>query len=93
MNKFFVAQIGYEIFGVGETEREAYDDAMRELKPDSDNALPTFEDMSRDVGSARTASGRGRKHMTQHGEMHTGEMVMLTREQAIAHGFNVAQFD
>lgn len=96
MNQFFVIQIGYEIFGCGSTEREAYDEAASNVDPDAD--FPAFESISRYVGTARTADGgprrsSGRKSMTQNGEMHTGEMVLMSREAAAAQGFNVAYYD
>lgn len=94
-NRYFVVQVGYEIFGCGPTEQAAYDDARSNLDPHQpiDEQIEPFESIARYVGTAATGDLVGRKHMTDKGEMTQGEMVLMDRETAIRHGYNIEQYD
>lgn len=96
MNTHFVISVNHAIYGVGASEREAYEDALEWL--DAGAEIPSFDSMSRYVGTARTCDGGpvasgGRKSMTQNGEMHSGELVLMTRADAEALGYDVGAHD
>jgi len=88
MNTHYVVQVDYEIFGAGTSERNAYEDAV-EWADD----LPAFEKMPRFIGTSLSCDRAVTKNMTQHGEMHVGEMVIITRAEAESMGYNVAAHD
>lgn len=94
-NHFYIVQSGYEIFGFGATEQDAYDEAVRNLDPHQpiDEQIEPFETIARYVGTAATGDLAGRKHMTDRGEMTQGEMVLMDRETAIKHGYDIEQYD
>jgi len=74
--KFYVAQWGTEIFGVGETEAEALQDA-RENHLQFDDS-----DVKHISGTAKFGCGNGRKLVTAEGdELAKGMIVVMTEEQ------------
>lgn len=83
-HKFYVVQVGYDVYGYGDTEQDAIDMANEFLDVDSRVSLDTI---SRFVGTAQPGSHKGvyhgpRKNMTQYGEMAVGEIVLLDAHAA-----------
>jgi hypothetical protein len=71
---FIVVQIGCAIFGSGDTRDEAIADARQWGATE----ISTY------TGTQPTSDHVARKCMTDTGEMSSGEMVLLTREQYLA---------
>lgn len=84
---YVVIQVGCAVFGFGETPAAAV--AMANEFIDRDAAPLDPETISRYVGGAPTTEARlyGRnetKAVTQYGEMHHGEMVLVTLDEAVS---------
>lgn len=83
--KYFIVQIEHAIFGMGNTPEEAREDALEWV--DKDTKLPLADEMPRYVGQKLTGAKDGMRCMTQFGEMYSGQMVLLTHDQAEAWGY------
>lgn len=88
-HNFYVVQVGYEIYGYGDTEQCAVEMANEFLDRESRVSLDT---VSRFVGTAQPGAHKGvycgpRKNMTQYGEMAIGEIVLLDAEAAEKLGY------
>lgn len=95
MTTFMIVQVGYGVFGIGQTPEAAADDARQWLDHE-DRAGFTVEGMPRYAGTAMTSAAcdpydesRPRKRMTDQGEMHTGQMVIMTADEAVDMGYEL----
>lgn len=78
-HKFYVVQVGYGLFGFGDTREEAIAEARNWIDRDKRDAFAP----SRFVGSDRTGDSIGRKLMTDRGELYEGEMVSCSDEEFV----------
>lgn len=75
-HEFYVVQVGMAVFGYGSTDAEAVAMANEFGCVVSVNTIPRY------VGTCATADRLGQKSMTQNGEMHSGEIVLVDRQTA-----------
>ncbi|KWT70749.1 hypothetical protein APY04_0810 [Hyphomicrobium sulfonivorans] len=80
--EYYVVQAGIAVFGFGDTPSEAV--AM--ANEFSDHKLRVSE-IAQYVGTAKSSDRMCDKSMTQFGELHHGEMVLLDRDTAQSVGY------